>query len=492
VRSITEFVSVSAFACALLAAPQVFAATVCVSQNVNSNCEPTIQGGINLAVAGDRVSIQRGSYEENVIVPAGKDGLMITGPRTAIIQLFDTGDGLTILSKSVLVQGITILNGTGNSIVIGDAVSGTELRNVRLIGPEGDCVGGAGASNTGTLIRNSTFFACGSSSGSAIDLSGDGIEVTSNRFDNIDSGAVFIVGDAALVQRNRFQVIDDDDAIDITGDDAEVVNNRFNNSDFSAVDIIGDFALVRSNRVTAQGGGDPAIRVSGNEPQVISNRVQSTGFSAFDVDCTPLAGCTGGEVSRNTAQDQFNDSAGFDITTNGPAGGAFTIDRNRSTRASEYCYGLDVVDATIRQNRATGCGGAEAEACFHISGSANTVENNTARTCMGDGYSVEGSNQILTRNTVRDGGEDGFDVQADSTSVTLTRNTATNIAGVGFEVSWVESGVAPADATSAANNTARNAGLGLCDEGTATTDGGGNRFDDEQSQTNADCPVDVE
>ena len=83
------------------AAVDASAAKICVSPT-KPTCESTIQAGVDAAVAGDIITVGKGRYDENVVVPAGKDGLTIRGGGSSVLDagLPNTGDALTIASAA--------------------------------------------------------------------------------------------------------------------------------------------------------------------------------------------------------------------------------------------------------------------------------------------------------------------------------------------------------------------------------------------------------
>src|SRR5215468_1148618 len=59
--------------------------TVCAEPGV---CDyTTIQAAVNAASADDVIKVQAGSYNENVVIPAGKNGLTLAGAQAGV-----TGD----------------------------------------------------------------------------------------------------------------------------------------------------------------------------------------------------------------------------------------------------------------------------------------------------------------------------------------------------------------------------------------------------------------
>src|SRR5262249_46293992 len=63
----------------LLTAPFASAAVLCVKPGGGSGCTTTIQAAVDAAQAGDKILVGAGTYYENVVVAAGKDGLFIGG-----------------------------------------------------------------------------------------------------------------------------------------------------------------------------------------------------------------------------------------------------------------------------------------------------------------------------------------------------------------------------------------------------------------------------
>ena len=70
------------------------AATICVDPG-NSNCESTIQAGINAAASGDTVRVASGLYEEAVTIATA--GVTLRGSRGVFIDpSTPTGNAITV------------------------------------------------------------------------------------------------------------------------------------------------------------------------------------------------------------------------------------------------------------------------------------------------------------------------------------------------------------------------------------------------------------
>lgn len=111
------------------------AATVCVDPD-DGACHATIQDGVDAAAAGDTVDIAKGTYFEAVVIPAGKDGITLTGK--AVIDAHEAEDpnhpdgspSIIVNSNDVSVEKITIYN--GSPAVAGHA-SAVSIRSCRAL-----------------------------------------------------------------------------------------------------------------------------------------------------------------------------------------------------------------------------------------------------------------------------------------------------------------------------------------------------------------------
>jgi len=142
----------------LMASTAIHAATVCVDPG-KPTCEATIQDGVDAAVAGDTVSITKGDFLEGVVIPAGKDGLIIKG-KGSVIDSATTGlPGIEVLSSGVAISNLTVRNADGNGIDIGLGADGVEITRVRVQNADSDCIETDGHD---TVIEKNTLVACGS------------------------------------------------------------------------------------------------------------------------------------------------------------------------------------------------------------------------------------------------------------------------------------------------------------------------------------------
>jgi hypothetical protein len=124
------------FVSSMFTSQSILARTICVNPNGAPSCVGSIQAGINDAAPGDSIQISRGVYFENVVIPAGLDGLVVRGVGDASIldpqdpygEVSLTGDGIRIFSSNVTIQALRLRNGAANGIVIDSTASGTLIR----------------------------------------------------------------------------------------------------------------------------------------------------------------------------------------------------------------------------------------------------------------------------------------------------------------------------------------------------------------------------
>ncbi len=484
---VTRVLSAAAAAAAVLFAGvgAAQAATICVNPNKTS-CEDTIQDAVDAAAAGDTISVAPGVYFENVVIPAGKNGLTIRGGRSAILDPGDdgmattpnTGEGITIGSNDVTIRGITIRNGDDDQIELADLVTGTTISKVRSVNSENDFVSSAVGGNDDTTITGCAIFA---PDGSAADISGDGFEFSHNVVRHTSNEGVDVSGDDAVIERNTFIGIENGDAIEIDGNNNEIVRNRIRGTDDAGIDADGNDTLVSHNRLSGTYGG---IEVSGQRPIVTKNRLTGTvgGGESIDVFCS--TDCTGAEVSWNRTDDIGDDTEGFEITA---TAAGMLIEKNQTTNGIDTGFDLRIDGATVNRNRVRGTGG-DGEECFDIDGDDNEITMNVAEHCMGNGFEVQGDSNTLEFNRARRAAEDGFNVATNSTSTTLTKNRSSRNGLTGYRI---EDGGSPATGTTLTDNRGSGSRYDICDEGVTTTRSG-NHFGTELvvvQDGSQDCPT---
>ncbi len=196
------------------------AATLCVEPTGASGCFTTIQDAVDNAVAGDTIVVRRGTYFENVVVPAGLDGLTIRnqGATRQIVLDPDApndGIGLSIEADDVTVRGITIENGQVEGIRVASDVSGATIDRVTITGPDGDCVEVDGPDAT---IKNSTLIGCGGDAINAKTGKADGLTIERNNIRNCDDDCIDVSADNVTVRTTVIQTADDGDGIIVRGD----------------------------------------------------------------------------------------------------------------------------------------------------------------------------------------------------------------------------------------------------------------------------------
>lgn len=495
----SSFLALAAFAVTsfLVTAPAA-AATVCVDPD-RTNCEATIQAGVDAASAGDTVTVARGLYLENVVIPSGKDGLQLRGPKKAILDGDDPNAGvaLTIQSNDVRVVGISIHNGQTDSILIDTGVGGTQIRNVTMRGPSGSCIEMADAtpdvrivnnvlhacssdsitSSAATadnlIIRNNEFRACGND---CIDVTGDNIRVEKNTFESSDGNFVDITGNNAEVVRNSGTGADDS-GVEISGDDALVSRNDFSAIGDEIIDITGNDAQVTKNRL--EGTEEDAIEVTGADPVITNNRISHTSDYGIDVDCTP---CTGGMVAKNRMVSVgYDDESGFDVSSDAAG---LVVEKNIVRYPVDTGMDVDGTEIIVRGNRIETGGGDSSDEAMDVSGTGHQIERNTTSGWMGYGITTDGTDITIHRHKSFDNSRHGIRIASGATNVTVTDSNARNNAETGIAIQLGATGT-----TATGNRASNNTRVDLCDEGTGSTLSDNNAAT-TQLNTGSECPID--
>jgi len=492
-----------------------WAATVCVNPKKTS-CEATIQGGVDKAVSGETIKLASGVYFENVDITT--DGITVKGGKNAILDPTFPGtcsvtvanacwvdgdcpigeicdnvgddDGISVEANDVELRGFTIRNGQSNSIQLEVDVTGTVIRNMRLVASDSHCIYGGGGTSAGpTTVRGNEFNACGSDclrlmggswnkvevsknkmrqcAGAGVDIDGDDVIVEKNRLTGMDGAGIYLEGDRAEVVRNRLNLISDE-GVFVEGDNALIARNRLTNISDNAVDLIGNGGTVTKNKLTNI-ADDYAINFEGDDGEISRNRIKSSESVGISADCHDGSdACADGIViERNKLTDVgFDDYQGIDVFAYDGSGGV-DIKRNNlrnvGNNGIEYEGQAGSGPATIERNsvRTAGRGGDE---CYDISGSNLAdlvIDRNTARDCGGHGFDVNGTGHVLSNNRVKNVGDSGVNVDGDSVEV-----TANKISGAAENGVEIDSG---ATGTSVKNNKLKNNRLDICDEGTGSS-----------------------
>ncbi|MGE4078861.1 MAG: hypothetical protein AB7F22_25200, partial [Reyranella sp.] len=135
---------------------------------VGSGGFATIQAAIDAADAGDTVLIAAGTYNENVVIGAGKDGLTVVGQPGAILEgtfrqinglapndsvadflktaaaYTGTSPGITVSADNVTIQGLTVRSFL-SGIELGNGTDGLRIENVIIDGTVSGVRKGTGA-----------------------------------------------------------------------------------------------------------------------------------------------------------------------------------------------------------------------------------------------------------------------------------------------------------------------------------------------------------
>ncbi|MFN2427947.1 MAG: hypothetical protein ABR587_16040, partial [Candidatus Binatia bacterium] len=126
----------------------------CVEPTGAGGCDTTIQGAVDLATAGEKITVNPGYYREVVTVPSTLPGLHLAGKKGAVLDSGPplSGAVLTILASEMVISGLTMQVGF-IGIVIGDngttMVDDVTVTGVVVRSTSNDCI----AVRTATNVR---------------------------------------------------------------------------------------------------------------------------------------------------------------------------------------------------------------------------------------------------------------------------------------------------------------------------------------------------
>ncbi len=416
-----------------------------------------------------------------------------------------SGAGISVASNGVVIQGFTIRDGADKAIYVN--ADGVVVRAMRIVGS----LNGVATSNHGgiqilanqfhqigidavdafgsddLIVKGNTFEDCSF----CVNLSGDRIAIVGNHFDHCESECLDVVGAAPLVQLNTVRRAGL--GLSVRGDSARVIGNAVALTGNEGIYVLGDGAtvtgnalghvegftvtgatpLVSRNRVTdaflgvgVGGAGavvtynaidDANLDVEGDGVRVEHNTVNGGRFTGtLSVNCFP---CTSTSVAYNVVTDSFNNAVMLDSDAPGMIVQANTVSTSRL--AAYYVAGTGIL---LKNNHARNAVGAlqDADSCFMIVGSGNTLEANVAESCAAHGFGVGTDSNTLTGNVASNSLLDGFRILAGTGNV-LTGNRSSGSLGAGFSLSSSSMNTSLVSNTSSASDR-----TSLCDEGVAT------------------------
>jgi len=359
-----------------------------------------------------------------------------------------------IFAPDVQLVGLTFLGGVSHGVLVEPGQDNARLVDVKVIHPNGEGVRAIGSDGT-TLINVEVTGALG-----GVNLEGTGLVTDRLTIEGSDGPGVVVAGDNVVMSKTKISRVVNGQGIFVTGDSTVVDGAIVEDVDSTAIEIVGNDAVVVGNKMQSVGGG---VSVTGDSPWVSNNRVSNVaaGNPGVEVAC---ATCTGGVVDKNRVEDTVGESAGFVIAG---AGAGLRVEKNRAKNIADIGFDLRGSSGLqVLNNRADRVGVAS-ESCFQVDGPNHVIERNSATKCAGNGFVLgTGSGVALERNTASKTGGDGFEVSEGSTSAVLTRNRAQANRLYGFEVA---DGSPAASGTTLDSNTAKKNSLGdLCEEGFGT------------------------
>lgn len=416
-----------------LSALAAHGAVICVDPG-SPPCLATVQAGVDAAAAGDTVEVAAGLYFEAVTIPAGKDGLILTGKGT--IDPHDAPSdpndlppaAITVESANVTIDSLSIQNGRWFGI---DAVAnGLKVNKVTIRGSSSDCIN---VFADGAAISSNVLHGCGSE---AIEIEGDNSVITKNKIANCDNDCVRVVGNGTMIAGNKVTLAEDGDCFDLTGDNVTFSKNNMLNCDNAGVRIWGDNATVTGNKMRFT---DQGVSVEGDQPNVAKNKASGGESEGFRIFCHP---CTGGTIAKNKTDLVTGGQEGFFIFADGtdpndpnatPVPSGLIVEANSASTCGGSGFEVSGAGVVLRGNTAKKNGVADFERGFYIRGTAHTIEGNKAVRNFSNGFVLEGADHVLTGNTASDNLGNGIEIDEFSAGGhTLTGNKATKNLGQGF------------------------------------------------------------
>jgi hypothetical protein len=200
------------------------------------------------------IQVLAGMYRENVVVPAGKDGLQILGgnAKTVIVDAQPaapngTGPGFEVESNAVTITNLTVRHAAaGGATGEGDGIrciaNGCRIQGVVLINN-----GGAGIEINGNdaVVTGCRFTA---NEDRGLVLVGDNAQILKNLVQNQDEGGYDLSGNNLLVEGNSADIIEDGLGFFVNGSNNRVRKNNASITAEGGFSISGDKSVIEKNR----------------------------------------------------------------------------------------------------------------------------------------------------------------------------------------------------------------------------------------------------
>lgn len=376
--------------------------------------QPTIQAAVNAANPGDTILVSAGTYEENVNIAGGFDGLTIKAKGKVILDCrpsgaTGTGPGFAVASQNVTIQGFTIRHAKGTNAHGVFAAAGADGLTLRKLTIEHTNSTGIAVTANGVTVENTTVVGCDG----GIQVTGAEAVITKCVVRQDGEQGVTITGDDGLVSKCLFVTIEDGNAVSVTGVNNVVEKNVCDGADGPVITSTGNNPTIRLNKILRQCEDDPGIRI---------------------------ASATSGLVEKNSLRNVYEDAIDIQSTVTG---------------------------VTVTKNTITNCG-AEDENGIQLSGSNCIVSKNVIRGTQKDGIGVSGDGNTLSDNVIIDSLEDGIDIASGADNNTIVGNKCLKNRGEGFENSGAN--------TTLTGNTMKNNRIDFADDGSFATPPSGNSF----------------
>jgi len=430
-----------------------------------------IQPTIDQAMPGDIVLIPGGTYFETLLIPPGKDNLVLKGAGKVVIDGLPNGkhEGsiITVTGTGVRIENLTLRHGNssmdappahqadgygiyaeGNDIAIVKVTvlrtwtSGVYIDGDRAVlsgcvfdapGYYGFELYGDDASVTGVTVKR-TY-----ENGGLVE--GERARITGNKFLDHDGHGLVLIGNSARVEKNSFmRGSGDSDGfisggdLTIDGEDAVVIANTFvTASRVYALFVLGSGAVILKNKLANI--GESGIAVVGDNASIEGNAV--TGGTRYSVAIA--VGGNGCDIVGNKVTDV--------------PGGAIGVTGNQA----------DVWTNTIKG------GGGWNVAAITLLGDDNFAQGNSITDVADLGFEVTGTMNVISKNKVSGSLTHGIAIYSKSHFNTVEFNAFSNLQGDGIQNWGFETSVQGNKVSNA-----RDAFTNATSEGATLHDLGGN------------------